>query len=54
MVNNDCATCKHAKLDDRWGEYKCLKYRHKIYHLRHLWTCDGYEKKRREAKQWMS
>lgn len=47
MANNDCTTCEHSKLDDRWGEYKCLKYGHKIYHPNHMWKCDGYKEKRK-------
>jgi hypothetical protein len=30
MARN-CKTCKHARFDERWGEYKCIKLYIRVY-----------------------
>ena len=44
-----CETCKHAKLDEEWGEYKCLKLQRRIYKPDLVLKCFYY--KENKAKE---
>ena len=48
MAKKNCITCGHHKLDEVFGEHKCLKYQHKIYHPMATFECEGHEKKQEE------
>lgn len=40
-----CVNCEHAVFDERWGEYKCKKKKHKIYSDTESANCKDYNKK---------
>jgi hypothetical protein len=39
----NCQNCVHSKLDEQWGEYKCMKYHRRIYILLDSEECANYE-----------
>ena len=44
-----CKTCKHCKIDEQWGERKCLFYCIRINDERT--KCDGYRPKKGKEKK---
>ena len=40
---NSLETCKHSKLDEIWGDYKCLKLQHRICDPLICKSCVSYE-----------
>ena len=40
----NCETCAHGKFDKLWGEYKCMKFHHRIYNTRYKINCAFWEK----------
>lgn len=48
MAKKNCITCKHHKFDEVFGEHKCLKYQHKIYHPMATFECEGHERKKED------
>lgn len=48
MAKKNCLTCEHRKFDEVFGETKCLKYQHKIYHSMATFECEGYEKRKED------
>lgn len=40
----NCETCIHGVFDKLWGEYKCLKFQHRIYDVRKKINCALWEK----------
>ena len=43
---NNCSNCKHAKFDNIWGEYKCLKHGYRVYAVINADACPDYEKQK--------
>ena len=48
---NLCETCKNVKLDEEWGEYKCLKLQRKIYKPEEVTKCFYYKKDPTKVKE---
>lgn len=46
-----CETCKNAKLDEKWGEYKCLKLQHTIYKPEEILNCKYYKPNKTKVKE---
>lgn len=47
----NCMECKHCKLDDVWGEIKCLSRQTRIYSMEKYADCEYFkEKEKKEAK----
>lgn len=42
---NQCTTCKYARYDEVWGEYKCDILKRKIHHPENITECVYHEKK---------
>lgn len=40
----NCETCIHGVFDKLWGEYKCLKFQHRILNVRDRINCALWEK----------
>lgn len=40
----NCETCAHGKFDKLWGEYKCMKFQHRIYDVRKKINCGDWVK----------
>lgn len=51
MAKAICDTCKHAKLDEEWGEYKCLKLQRTIYKPDHVLKCFYYKEDKTKIKE---
>ena len=45
-----CSDCEHTIFDQVWGEYKCKKFKHRIYDIEKVEECEGYEKKKKNNK----
>ena len=45
MKLGKCETCEHCKLDELWGEHKCLVHHHAIYIP--IEECKEYEPKKK-------
>ena len=48
--HNNCADCEHMKVDELWGEYKCLALGSKIYILLESFECPYYDRKKLTKK----
>lgn len=46
-----CSDCDHAKFDQVWGEYKCKKFHHRIYDMKKVEECEGYEPKKKKVEK---
>lgn len=41
----NCTDCAHCKLDDLWGDYKCLARCTYIYSMEKYLDCEFFKKK---------
>lgn len=41
---DNCTTCEHSVFDEKWGEYKCKKYSHRVHILLDADECPGYKR----------
>jgi hypothetical protein len=41
----NCTTCEHSVFDEKWGEYKCKLFQHKIYNVEKMSNCLYHDKK---------
>ena len=40
----NCATCRFALFDEKWGEYKCSKLELYVYNIEIMTDCENYQK----------
>lgn len=45
-----CKNCVNRVFDERWGEYKCTVFEHRIYDIDRYIGCE-HHKKKQEDKQ---
>lgn len=45
---NTCKNCANAVYDDRWGQYRCKVYQHRIRNVDKYLECENHE-----VKNWM-
>lgn len=43
----NCKTCANKVYDERWGDYRCKVYQHRIRNVDRYLDCENYE-----SKQW--
>ena len=47
-----CEKCKYAKFDERWGEWKCLKFARRIYNCQNCAAlCTKYEELKKKPEK---
>ena len=46
MNEKNCKTCEHARFDEIWGEYKCVKMEKTITSVKDRNNCVFYEKRK--------